>query len=100
MDGVWSTHTRRGSCIFAPWEANFAIFADGGKRGTGETSSACVMYALVGEFLKLIAYRTFYGRDDNSFIAEVRSIYMASTLALEVLPSRCPDGARSNTVNQ
>ena len=58
---------------------NYMVFVDGGKRESGETSSAYAIFALRGGLLRLVGHGAYYGRDRDPFVSECRSMWLAST---------------------
>ena len=60
-------------------DINIMMFVDGGRRGNGASSSAYVVFALQNGFMRLIDKGAYFGDDVDSFVAECRSMQLATT---------------------
>ena len=69
-------------------DINIMVFVDGGKRGNGVSSSAFAAFAIRSGFLRLIGKGAVVCRDHDSFLAECRSMHLATSSLLHVLQQR------------
>ena len=68
-------------------DINIMAFVAGGRRHTGESASAYAVFAIRQGFLRLIGKGACYARDGDSFVAECRSMMMATSTLERVLTS-------------
>ena len=64
---------------------NIMLFVDGGRRGNGKTSSAFAAFALRGGYMILFGQGAVVQEDTDSFVAECRSMHLATSSLLRVL---------------
>lgn len=66
-------------------DVNLLFFVDGGKRNNGLSSSAFVVFAIRRGMMMFIGKGAVVGNDMDSFLAECRSMHLATSSTLRVL---------------
>ena len=69
-------------------DINIMVFVDGGKRGNGTSSAAFAAFAIRNGFMRLIGKGSVFTNDHDSFLAECRSMHLATSSLLQVLQTR------------
>ena len=59
-------------------EINIMAFVDGGRRLSGESAFAFAVFVIRNGLLRLIGYGAAYIHDEDSFLAECRSMHIAT----------------------